>query len=284
MIVGTGLLWSAAPAYDDLATIRPLDPSAPMKLPLMIFGAALMFSFGACAAESNTLRLGIDPSYPPMDSKAPDGSLKGFDVDLGNEICRRIQARCQWVELEFSGMIPALQARKIDAILSSMAITQKREQQILFTSKLFQFKSRLIARQGSPLAAGLQALSGKQIGVQSGTQFEGYALTHWVPLGAHVVAYKSQDEVFADLQNGRLDGALLGSVEADFGFLRTPAGKGFAFVGEPLSMGDRGTGIGLRKDETAIQASINAAIAAMLRDGTYAQIAKKYFDFDPYGN
>jgi ABC-type amino acid transport substrate-binding protein len=49
-------------------------------------------------------------------------------------------------------------------------------------------------------------------------------------------------------------------------------------------MGDRGTGIGLRKDETAIQASINAAIAAMLKDGTYAQIAKKYFDFDPYGN
>ncbi|MDR6476671.1 lysine/arginine/ornithine transport system substrate-binding protein [Burkholderia sp. OAS925] len=256
-----------------------------MKLPLMmIVSAALALSSGAFAAESDTLRLGIDPSYPPMDSKSPDGSLKGFDVDLGNEICRRIKARCQWVELEFSGMIPALQARKIDAILSSMAITQKREQQILFTSKLFQFKSRLIARQGSPLAAGLQALSGKQIGVQSGTQFEGYALKNWTPLGAHVVAYKSQEEVFADLQNGRLDGALLGSVEADFGFLRTPSGKGFAFVGEPLSMGDRGTGIGLRKDETAVQASMNAAIAAMLKDGTYAQIAKKYFDFDPYGN
>ena len=181
-------------------------------------------------------------------------------------------------------MIPALQARKIDAVMSSMAITEKREQQILFSSKLFQFKSRLVARQGSPLAGGANALAGKQIGVQSGTQFEAYALKNWAPLGAHVIAYKGQDEVFADLQNGRLDGALLGSVEADIGFLRTPAGKGFAFVGEPLSMGDRGVGIGLRKDETAVQASINAAIASMLKDGTYAQIAKKYFDFDPYGN
>ena len=128
------------------------------------------------------------------------------------------------------------------------------------------------------------SLAGKQIGVQSGTQFETYAQAHWAPNGVNVVAYKSQDEVFADLVNGRLDGALLGVVEADQGFLRTPAGKGFAFVGAPLSMGDHGVGIGLRKDETALQTSINNAIAAMLKDGTYAQIARKYFDFDPYGN
>lgn len=254
-----------------------------MKISLMLLIAALTFSSSAFATGNDTLRLGIDPSYPPMDAKAPDGRVKGFDVDLGNEICRRIHAQCQWVELEFSGMIPALQARKIDAIMSSMAITEKREQQILFSSKLFQFKSRLVARQGSGLSDAPATLAGKQIGVQSGTQFETYAQAHWAPNGVNIVAYKSQDEVFADLVNGRLDGALLGTVEADQGFLRTPAGKGFAFVGAPLSMGDRGVGIGLRKDETALQASINDAIASMLKDGTYAKIAHKYFDFDPYG-
>ncbi|WP_322012885.1 transporter substrate-binding domain-containing protein [Paraburkholderia sp. J12] len=255
-----------------------------MKLSALFLSAALAVSVSAQAHDNDTLRLGIDPSYPPMDAKAPDGSVKGFDVDLGNEICRRIHAHCQWVELEFSGMIPALQARKIDAIMSSMAITEKREQQILFTSKLFQFKSRLVARQGAALGTTAAALAGKQIGVQSGTQFESFAQAHWAPAGVHVVAYKSQDEVFEDLINGRLDGALLGTVEADYGFLRTPAGKGFAFSGEPISMGDRGVGIGLRKDETALQAQMNGAIAAMLKDGTYAQIAHKYFDFDPYGN
>ncbi|SDI16595.1 transporter substrate-binding domain-containing protein [Paraburkholderia phenazinium] len=254
-----------------------------MKTPLMLLIAALTFSCSAFATGNDTLRLGIDPSYPPMDAKAPDGSVKGFDVDLGNEICRRIHAHCQWVELEFSGMIPALQARKIDAIMSSMAITEKREQQILFSSKLFQFKSHLVAKQGSGLSDAVASLKGKQIGVQSGTQFETYAQAHWAPNGVNIVAYKSQDEVFTDLVNGRLDGALLGTVEADQGFLRTPAGKGFAFVGAPLSMGDRGVGIGLRKDETALQAAINSAIASMLQDGTYAKIAHKYFDFDPYG-
>ncbi|WP_233888250.1 transporter substrate-binding domain-containing protein [Paraburkholderia flagellata] len=254
------------------------------KIPSILLSLALALSSSAFAREGDTVRLGIDPTYPPMDAKAPDGSLKGFDVDLGNEICRRIHARCQWVELEFSGMIPALQARKIDAIMSSMAITPKREQQILFTSKLFQFKSRLVARKGASFGADAQSLAGKTVGVQAGTQFETYALANWAPAGVHVVTYKSQDEVFADLVNGRLDTALLGYVEADYGFLRTPQGNGFAFAGGPISMGDRGTGIGMRKDETALQAQMNDAIAGMLKDGTYAQIARRYFDFDPYGN
>ncbi|HXZ09408.1 MAG TPA: transporter substrate-binding domain-containing protein, partial [Paraburkholderia sp.] len=59
-----------------------------MKLSLTILLAALTFSGGAFARDNDALRLGIDPTYPPMDAKAPDGSVKGFDVDLGNEICR----------------------------------------------------------------------------------------------------------------------------------------------------------------------------------------------------
>jgi lysine/arginine/ornithine transport system substrate-binding protein len=238
----------------------------------------------AHASDAGVVRFGIDPTYPPMDSKAPDGSVQGFDVDLGNEICKRIHAQCKWVELEFSGMIPALQARKIDAILSAMAITEKRMQAIAFSSKLYQFKSRVVARQGSGLGSDAASLAGKRVGVQSGTQFESYALAQWAPHGVSVVPYKSQEEVFTDLVNGRLDAALLGTVEAENGFLKTPQGKGFAFAGQPLSMGDHGVGIGMRKDDAALKNSIDAAIASMRADGTYARIAHRYFDFDPYGD
>lgn len=246
--------------------------------------AAVTVSTPAFAKDANVLRLGIDPTYPPMDVKMPDGTVTGFDVDLANEICRRIAMHCQWVEMEFSGMIPALQARKIDAIISSMAITEKRMQQIAFSTKLFQFKSRLIAKTGTPLTVSAEGLRGKRIGVQSGTQFETYAQKNWQPGGVEVVAYQSQEGVFEDLMAGRLDAALLGSVEADNGFLKTPRGKGFGFVGGPLEMGDHGTGIGLRKDDAALKASIDGAIAGMRADGTYQKIAHKYFDFDVYGN
>ncbi|AOK55199.1 ABC transporter substrate-binding protein [Burkholderia stagnalis] len=239
---------------------------------------------GARANDKGMVRFGIDPNYPPMEAKAPDGSIRGFDVDLGDEICKRIRAHCKWVELEFSGMIPALQARKIDAILSSMAITEKRAQQIAFSSKLYQFRSRIVARNGAGLGSDTRSLSGKRIGVQSGTQFESYALAQWVPHGVIVVAYKGQDEVFADLVNGRIDGALLGTVEADQGFLSTPRGKGFGFAGPALSMGDKGVGIGMRKSDLALRESIDAAIASMLADGTYTRIARRYFSFDTYGD
>ena len=246
--------------------------------------AAVTVSTPAFAKDANVLRLGIDPTYPPMDVKMPDGTVTGFDVDLANEICRRIAMHCQWVEMEFSGMIPALQARKIDAIISSMAITEKRMQQIAFSTKLFQFKSRLIAKTGTPLTVSAEGLRGKRIGVQSGTQFETYAQKNWQSAGVEVVAYQSQEGVFEDLMAGRLDAALLGSVEADNGFLKTPRGKGFGFVGGPLEMGDHGTGIGLRKDDVALKASIDSAITGMRADGTYQKIAHKYFDFDVYGN
>jgi lysine/arginine/ornithine transport system substrate-binding protein len=246
--------------------------------------AALTVSMPALAKDANVLRLGIDPTYPPMDVKMPDGTVTGFDVDLANEICRRIAMHCQWVEMEFSGMIPALQARKIDAIISSMAITEKRMQQIAFSTKLFQFKSRLIAKTGAPLTVSVEGLRGKRIGVQSGTQFETYAQKNWQPGGAEVVAYQSQEGVFNDLMAGRLDAALLGSVEADNGFLKTPRGQGFGFVGGPLEMGDHGTGIGLRKDDVALKANIDRAITSMRADGTYQKISHKYFDFDVYGN
>ncbi|HTR08613.1 MAG TPA: transporter substrate-binding domain-containing protein [Paraburkholderia sp.] len=246
---------------------------------LGLLGAAAI----AHASDTNVVRFGIDPTYPPMDSKAPDGSVRGFDVDLGNEICRRMHAQCKWVELEFSGMIPALQARKIDAVLSAMAITEKRMQQIAFSSKLYQFKSHLVAHKGAGFGSDAASLAGKHIGVQSGTQFETYALAQWAPHGVSVVSYKNQEEVFEDLVTGRLDAALLGTVEADQGFLQTPQGKDFAFIGQPLSMGDHGVGIGMRKDDAQLKASIDSAIASMRADGTYERIAHRYFSFDPYG-
>jgi lysine-arginine-ornithine-binding protein len=238
----------------------------------------------AFAKDANVLRLGIDPTYPPMDVKMPDGHVTGFDVDLADEICRRIAMHCEWVEMEFSGMIPALQARKIDAIISSMAITEKRMQQIAFSTKLFQFKSRLIAKTGAPLTVSAEGLRGKRIGVQSGTQFETYAQKNWQAGGVEVVAYQSQEGVFNDLITGRLDAALLGSVEADNGFLKTSRGRGFGFVGGPLEMGDHGTGIGMRKEDVALKTNIDRAIADMRADGTYQKISRKYFDFDVYGN
>jgi lysine/arginine/ornithine transport system substrate-binding protein len=249
--------------------------------------AALAVSAGVAQAKDwTTIRFGVDASYAPFESKAPDGKLVGFDIDLGNEICKRLNAKCVWVENDFDGMIPALKAKKFDGVLSSMTMTPAREKEIAFSHKLFNTPTALIAKKGSTLQPTADSLKGKTVGVEQGTIQETYAKTYWAPKGVTVVPYQNQDLVYQDLLSGRLDAALQDKVQAEIGFLKTPRGAAYQIVGGDIvdekTLGT-GAGIGLRKEDTDLKAKIDNAIAEMRKDGTYNNIAKKYFDFDVYG-
>ncbi|WP_168788125.1 ABC transporter substrate-binding protein [Paraburkholderia aromaticivorans] len=255
------------------------------KLALCIALAAI--ATGAYAKDWSTIRFGVDASYPPFESKGTDGKLTGFDIDLGNQICARLKAKCVWVENDFDGMIPALKAKKFDGVLSSMSMTPQRAEQINFSAKLFNTPTRLIAKKGSTLLPTPESLAGKTIGVEQGTIQETYAKTYWEPKGAKVVPYQNQDQVYTDLLSGRLDGALQDAVQADIGFLNTPRGAGFQFAGKDIvdaKILGNGAGIGMRKDDVDLKEKIDKAIADIIKDGTYKTIEKKYFVFDVYGS
>ncbi|KUM01969.1 ABC transporter substrate-binding protein [Chromobacterium subtsugae] len=244
-------------------------------------------SMGAYAKDWKEVRFGVDASYAPFESKAANGQIVGFDIDLGTEICKRMKAKCVWVENDFDGMIPALKAKKFDGVLSSMSMTEARMKEIAFSAKLFNTPTRMIAKTGAGLMPTPASLKGKRVGVEQGTIQEAYAKKHWAPAGVEVVPYQNQTLVLADLTAGRLDASLQDAVQADMGFLKKPEGKGFAFAGkdlvDPQTLGE-GAGIGLRKEDTDLKAAIDKAIAGMLKDGTYKKIEKKYFSFDVYGN
>ena len=71
------------------------------------------------AALPETVRIGTDTTYAPFSSKDAKGDFVGFDIDLGNEMCKRMQVKCTWVASDFDALIPSLKAKKIDAIISS---------------------------------------------------------------------------------------------------------------------------------------------------------------------
>ncbi|TAL95903.1 MAG: ABC transporter substrate-binding protein [Paraburkholderia sp.] len=260
-----------------------------MKKLLATLTVALLatVSITAHAKDWSTIRFGVDASYAPFESKGPDGKLVGFDIDLGNAICERLKAKCVWVENDFDGMIPALKAKKFDGVLSSMSITPQRAEQIAFSSKLFNTPTRLIAKKGSGILPTAESLKGKNVGVEQGTIQETYAKAYWEAKGAKVTPYQNQDQVYADLLSGRLDAALQDAVQAEIGFLKTPRGAGFEFVGKDLNdpkILGTGAGIGMRKEDTDLKAKIDKAIAEIIKDGTYKKLEQKYFDFDVYGS
>jgi arginine/ornithine transport system substrate-binding protein len=250
---------------------------------------AALIALAACilpagAADPVKLRVGVEGAYPPFSQVAPDGSLKGFDIDIAKALCVQMEAECSLVQQDFDGMIPALQSRKFDMIVASMSITEERKKSVAFSDKYYKTPNRLVARKGANLTVTPAGLKGRKIGVQRATVNDRYATD--VFKGASIVRYGKQDEAFLDLASGRLDLVMVDAVAATAGFLRMPQGKDFEFVGpafvDPKYFGD-GVGVAMRKGDTALQGKVNAAIKAIRANGTYQRLQDTYFDFDIYG-
>ena len=241
---------------------------------------------GAADWSGKVLRLGVDPSYPPLEYKNQDGTLTGFGVDIAQALCDELKARCVWVESSWDGMIPGLLVRKFDAIASSMTVTAKRQEMIAFTDKVSNAPARLVIKRGANLQPTVESLQGKRVGVEQGSTQEAFAKAVWGSKGVDVLSYQNQDQVYNDLVVGRLDASLQGSIQASYGFLNKPAGQDYEFSGATLDnpkFFGVGDGIGVRKADVELREDLNKALATILANGTYGRINDKYFDFDVYG-
>jgi arginine/ornithine transport system substrate-binding protein len=239
----------------------------------------------APAAELPELKVAIDPTYEPFTFKTPDGKPTGFDVDIAEAICNEIKRKCTYVEQVWDSMIPGLQAKKYDVIVSSMTITDERLQVVDFSDKYYFTPSRIVVKKDTPYTDNA-SLKGKKIGVLKGSTQEKYALGELKTVGANVVPYEAQDQVYLDIKSGRLDGTVADQVEVNGGFLSKPEGAGYGFVGpvldDPKYFGT-GVGVAMRKGETELKTAVNNAIKTIRSNGVYDTVAKKYFDFDVYG-
>ncbi|PJG36231.1 transporter substrate-binding domain-containing protein, partial [Enterobacter hormaechei] len=101
-------------------------------------------------------------------------------------------------------LIPSLKAKKIDAIMSSLSITEKRQQEIAFTDKLYAADSRLVVAKNSDIQPTVESLKGKRVGVLQGTTQETFGNEHWAPKGIEIVSYQGQDNIYSDLTAGRI--------------------------------------------------------------------------------
>ena len=251
-----------------------------MKRTLLTLSAlTLCLAAGAALAKDyKELRFGVDPSYAPFESKAADGSLVGFDIDLGNAICVELKVKCRWVESDFDGTIPGLKANKFDGVISSMTVTPAREKVIDFSRELFSGPTALVYKKGSTVGIDLASLKGKKVGYEQGTIQEAYAKQVLDKAGVETQAYANQDQVYADLISGRLDASIQDMLQAELGFLKSPQGVDYEVsppVDSPLLPAK--TAVGIAKGNSELKALINKGIQALHDDGTYAAIQKKHF-------
>ncbi len=227
---------------------------------------------GLTAAASAQTRLGTEAAYPPFNYVDDAGNVGGFDIDVGNEICKRAALDCVWVVNEWDTILPNLQAGNYDAIIASLSITDERKQTIDFTQEYFPpDPSTFVTLAGS--SASLENASGLKIGVQGAT-IQANWLDANLKANNTILTYETPDQALADLQAGNIDAIL-----AEKSYLtETVAGSAGALVlaGPEIAIGD-GIAIGMRKADTDLRAKFDEALTAMKADGTLDALITLYF-------
>ncbi len=254
------------------------------KLITVAVVAMMMLGTNVFANEWNKIRIGVEGAYPPFSSVEKDGTLKGFDIDIAMALCEEIGAECVLVPQDWDGIIPALMARKYDAIIASMSITEERKKKVAFSDKYYNTPAKFARKKGSGIAISKAGLKGKTVGVQRATIHDNF-ITGEFGDSVEIKRYGTQDEAYLDAIAGRVDLLLADSIAMDAGFLKTDQGKGWEFVGpgysDPKYFGV-GAGIAVRKSDGELAKLFSLAIKVIRSNGVYHMINGKYFAFDVY--
>ena len=256
---------------------------------------------GVATAETKPTEITIatEGAYEPWNFTGPDGKLAGFEIDLANDLCARMKIKCTIVAQDWDGLIPSLNAKKFDAIMASMIVTEKRLAVISFSEPYAPTAAAFMVDKTGPLAnlpgtgttvdlAGdkakveqeLQplrdALKGKAVGAQVSTANAVFLDTYFKGV-VDPREYKTVEQHDLDLQAGRIDAVVAQKTSLN-ATLRKDDFKDYTIAGPTFKGGVFGQGIaaGLRKDDTVLKSMFDAAIKAAKADGTINKLAQKW--------
>ncbi len=246
----------------------------------ILLAAATTVAMFAAAPAYADLKMGVAAEpYAPFTSKDASGVWVGWEVDFMTALCAEIGEKCAIEEVAWDGIIPALTSKKFDMIMSSMSVKPEREQVINFSSLYYNSAAVLIGPKGDDKDITPEHLSGKTIGVQVSTTHSSYIDKYYVPKGAVVKTYATQDEANNDLAAGRLDYVMADGVALD-AFLSSEQGLACCELkgGVPIDVEvlGKGVGLGIRKEDTELLAKVNAGIKAMADKKAFDPITAKW--------
>jgi len=231
---------------------------------LILTTAALALTAGFAMAD--TIRMGTEGAYPPYNLINDAGEIDGFEVELGNELCKRAELKCEWVANEWDSIIPNLVSGNYDTIMAGMSITDERDEVIDFTQEYYPADPSTFVATSADLE-----LKGAVIAAQTSTIQSSYVASMD---GVTLVEFATGEETIAAVKNGEADAVL-----ADKAFLApfvAESGGALAFAGEDVMIGG-GVGMGVRESDAELKAKFDTAIASMKADGSLNELIVKWF-------
>jgi len=221
----------------------------------------------------NPFRVATEATFPPFEFQQ-GGQLTGFDIDLMRAIGKEADLNIDFRNLPFDGIIPALQARTVEAAISGMTITAERAQAISFSRPYFRAGLAIAVREDNKTIKNFEDLKGKRIAVQIGTT--GALEATKIP-GATVSQFDSAALALQELINGRVD-AVVNDKPVTLYAIKEAGLRGVKVVGELLT--EEFYGIALPKNSPYLQL-INDALGRVIESGQYDAIFRQWFGEKP---
>ena len=234
------------------------------------------------APGAGELRVGVFGQDPPLSFIDERGELAGFDIDIARALCAQTRFQCELVPTDWAALLPALQERKLDAVVASVSITDERRRRVSFTRPYYHTPVRFVARAGSIGQVSPAALAGRRIGVWRATTMDRYLTDNYAGQ-AEIIRYSTQSGALLDLVLGRLDLVLGEQLTLDENFLGTEHGAGFAFVGpvidDPAWFG-YGNAVAVASHNRGLRELFDRAIADIHVNGVFDRIQSRWFGDD----
>ena len=232
---------------------------------------------GAALADGHgPLKVALDGTFAPHAMPKLDGGVEGFNVDLANEIGKRLGREVDITAAQWSGLLPAMQAGKYDFLVAPTTVTEERTKSLLFTEGYLNTDYQFLIKKGSADIKALSDLKGKVIAVNKGSAYDRWARGLEGEIGWKVESYGTNTDAVQAVVSGRAYANVAGNTVIAWAAKKNPnvqlsylhsTGRVFAMP--------------FRKDDVAMRNKVENVIECMKLDGTFAKMSEKWFGVTP---
>ena len=227
-------------------------------------------------ASGQDLRTAVDGTFAPHAMPSLSGGYEGFNVDLANEIGKRLKRKVTIDATQYSGILPALQAGTYDFVAAPTTVTKERAENLLFTEGYLNTDFQFLIKKGAPKIDKLEDLKGKTVSVNKGSAYDSWARELEPRIGWKVESYGTQTDAVQAVLAGRADANVAGNTVIAWAVKNNPQLE-LSYL--------HSTGLvwaaPVRKDSAELRKQIENAIECIKLDGTMAKMHEKWFGVQP---
>ena len=245
---------------------------------LIIKGLMILLSFIGLGnfLFAETYKVALDGTFAPHAMPKMDGGVEGFNVDLANEIGKRLNVKMDITAAQWSGLIPGMQAGTYDFLVAPTTLTESRSKSMLFTEGYLKTDFQFIVKSGTKAITSLDQFGGKIISVNKGSAYDKWARGLQGKIGWKVESYGTNTDAVQAVISGRAFANVAGNTVSAWAVKKNPQIQ-LSYLhstGKVFSMP-------FRKNSIELRNKVENVIECMKLDGTFANMSEKWFGVTP---